>query len=56
MNEDQVKLQTQHVLEMTKQNAQLCLDQATSLDATHEVKAVKQALQQAIDEIDKELA
>lgn len=55
MNEEQLKAQTRNVLEVTKQNAQLCLDQATSLDSVHEVKDVKDALKQAIDAINKEL-
>lgn len=55
MNEEQLKAQTKNVLEVTKQNAQLCLDQATSLDSVHEVKDVKDALKQAIEAINKEL-
>ena len=55
MNDEQVKAQTRNVLEVTKQNAQLCLDQATSLDSVHEVKDVKDALNEAIEAINKEL-
>ena len=55
MNAEQVKAQTRNVLEVTKQNAQLCLDQAASLDSVHEIKDVKDALNQAIEAINKEL-
>lgn len=47
--------QTKHVLEITRANVELTLDQVTSLDSVDEKQPIKDALQKALDLIDKEL-
>lgn len=55
MDEEQISAQTRRVLEAMRQNTELCLNQARSLDATTEVVAIKYALETALAEIEAEL-